>query len=64
LGVLDNDGHPIKPLGYFHQESRVVLVDEVSVPGYKVCSECSKYTVIRKDGCDFCTSCGQQGSCG
>jgi ribonucleoside-diphosphate reductase alpha chain len=65
LGVLDNDGQPIKALGYFHQESLAAPVEEVNVmSGYKVCTECSKYTVIRKDGCDFCTSCGHQGSCG
>lgn len=28
------------------------------------CSECGARAVIRKDGCDFCTSCGAVGSCG
>jgi len=28
------------------------------------CRECGNSTVIRKDGCDFCTSCGAIGSCG
>jgi ribonucleoside-diphosphate reductase alpha chain len=29
-----------------------------------LCNECGNYTVIRKDGCDFCTACGAVGACG
>jgi ribonucleoside-diphosphate reductase alpha chain len=29
-----------------------------------LCAECGNMTVIRKDGCDFCTACGAVGSCG
>jgi len=29
-----------------------------------LCAECGNYTVIRKDGCDFCTACGAVGTCG
>lgn len=65
LGVLDSNGHPIQQLGYFHQEGRTVKTGGAkAVSGYKACPECSKYTVVRKDGCDFCTACGHQGSCG
>ena len=28
------------------------------------CSECGANAVIRKDGCDYCTQCGQLGTCG
>jgi ribonucleoside-diphosphate reductase alpha chain len=28
------------------------------------CRECGNYTVIRKDGCDFCSACGWTGACG
>jgi ribonucleoside-diphosphate reductase alpha chain len=28
------------------------------------CKECGNMTVIRKDGCDFCTACGWTGTCG
>jgi ribonucleoside-diphosphate reductase alpha chain len=28
------------------------------------CRECGTYTVIRKDGCDFCSACGWTGICG
>jgi len=30
----------------------------------KVCVECGNATVIHKDGCDFCTACGDVGQCG
>jgi ribonucleoside-diphosphate reductase alpha chain len=30
----------------------------------KRCKECGNDTVIRKDGCDFCTACGAVGACG
>ena len=29
-----------------------------------LCSECGNHTVIKKDGCDFCTACGWVGTCG
>jgi ribonucleoside-diphosphate reductase alpha chain len=28
------------------------------------CSTCGANAVIRKDGCDFCTACGEIGACG
>jgi ribonucleoside-diphosphate reductase alpha chain len=28
------------------------------------CSECGAHAMIRKDGCDYCTSCGHLGACG
>lgn len=33
------------------------------IPG-KLCKECGNAAVIRKDGCDYCTACGNVGSCG
>ena len=30
----------------------------------KRCPECGNATVIRKDGCEFCTACGAIGACG
>ena len=30
----------------------------------KKCPECGAHTLIKKDGCAFCTSCGHVGSCG
>jgi len=28
------------------------------------CGHCGANAVIRKDGCDFCTACGEVGACG
>ncbi len=33
------------------------------IPGRK-CPTCGANAMIRKDGCDFCTACGEVGSCG
>jgi ribonucleoside-diphosphate reductase alpha chain len=30
----------------------------------KKCPECGAHAMIRKDGCEYCTSCGHLGSCG
>jgi len=30
----------------------------------KACPECGNHTVIKKDGCEFCTACGFVGQCG
>ena len=30
----------------------------------KLCKECGNTTVIKKDGCEFCTACGAIGACG
>lgn len=30
----------------------------------KKCPECGAHAMIRKDGCDYCTQCGNVGSCG
>jgi ribonucleoside-diphosphate reductase alpha chain len=35
-----------------------------AVMGGKKCFECGAHAVIKKDGCEFCTQCGQTGSCG
>ena len=65
LGVLDKDGHPIQQLGYFHQEGAVAEGKGVkAVSGLKACPECAQYTIVKRDGCEFCTACGHQGSCG
>jgi hypothetical protein len=39
---------------------RFLLADDAD----SLCAECGNMTVIRKDGCDFCTACGAVGSCG
>ncbi len=64
LGILMPDGHPVKPLGVVADEPvRDARHVTLRMSG-KLCAECGNTTVIRKDGCDFCTACGAIGSCG
>lgn len=65
LGILTEEGLPINAMG--------VVADEPSAPRAahaqpamigKPCQECGNHTVIKKDGCEFCTSCGAIGACG
>jgi ribonucleoside-diphosphate reductase alpha chain len=70
LGVLDEHGYPIAPMGVLEIPESVKDMAEQSrammgklQPG-KQCKECGNFTMIRKDGCDFCTSCGAVGACG
>jgi ribonucleoside-diphosphate reductase alpha chain len=61
LGVLDADGYPA-PGG-------ATLWSDAPAPGAartvgRTCPECGHPTLIRRDGCDFCTSCGHTGACG
>ncbi len=61
LGVLDKDGYPIRDMGILEAPRRR---DEARVMKGKRCRECGNHTVIRKDGCDFCSACGWVGVCG
>ena len=62
LGVLDEGGLPLQQMGVL-----AIPAGGKSEPrplAGKVCPECGSATVIHKDGCDFCTSCGYVGQCG
>ena len=61
LGVLDERGYPTREMGVLEapRDERAPKVMRGAL-----CTECGNYTVIRKDGCDFCTACGAVGSCG
>jgi ribonucleoside-diphosphate reductase alpha chain len=61
LGVLDEHGVPTREMGIL--ESPRGDASPKLMQG-ALCNECGNYTVIRKDGCDFCTACGAVGSCG
>ena len=61
LGILDENGYPTREMG--------ILETPHAKGGAKImqgalCGECGNYTVIRKDGCDFCSACGAVGACG
>ena len=61
LGVLDESGFPTREMGVLEapRGERAPRVMQGAL-----CGECGNYTVIRRDGCDFCTACGAVGTCG
>ncbi|MGH8617986.1 MAG: adenosylcobalamin-dependent ribonucleoside-diphosphate reductase [Burkholderiales bacterium] len=61
LGVLDEHGFPVREMGIL-EAPRDAAAPRVQAGG--LCGECGNTTVIKKDGCDFCTACGAVGSCG
>jgi ribonucleoside-diphosphate reductase alpha chain len=61
LGVLDERGYPKREMGILETPRRD---DEPAVMKGARCGECGNMTVIRKDGCDFCSACGWVGTCG
>ena len=62
LGVLDESGFPLQQMGILKAPEDAS--NSVHPTQGKLCSECGNYTMIRKDGCDFCTACGAVGTCG
>ena len=66
LGVLDERGYPINEMGVLE----IPAADrETEDAGYRMlagkrCPECGNATLIKKDGCEFCTACGAIGACG
>jgi ribonucleoside-diphosphate reductase alpha chain len=63
LGILTKDGLPINAMGVVMAEPTHAAVASTILAG-KQCGECGNSSVIKKDGCDFCTACGAIGSCG
>jgi len=63
LGILTEDGMPINAMGVVADEPRRHTVAAAPMLG-KRCTECGNHTVIKKDGCEFCTECGAIGACG
>ncbi len=67
LGILTEDGLPVKEMGILQTPSLPPSASgepaKVIMTG-AVCKECGNATVIKKDGCDFCTACGAVGACG
>ncbi len=61
LGLLDERGFPTRELGVLESPR---AEDEPAVMKGRLCRECGNATVIRKDGCDFCSACGWVGVCG
>ncbi len=61
LGVLDEEGYPLREMGVLEAPGSE---EEPAALAGRPCPECGNPTVIRKDGCDFCTACGYVGQCG
>ena len=60
LGILDEDGLPRQQMGILESPSEKA---NPVIAGAR-CPECANTTLIRKDGCDYCTACGYVGVCG
>ncbi len=64
LGVLDADGYPRTGTTRLWADSPTpTSQDDPSILG-RVCPECGHASLIKRDGCEFCTSCGHIGACG
>jgi len=61
LGILDESGLPLQQMGILQTPAGSTAAQPTAG---KLCGECGNLTMIRKDGCDFCTACGAVGSCG
>ncbi|NDY93080.1 adenosylcobalamin-dependent ribonucleoside-diphosphate reductase [Ideonella livida] len=69
LGVLDEQGRPLTDMGIMESapQAKPAATEAPAGPAAmagKPCPECGNATMIHKDGCDFCTSCGYVGQCG
>jgi len=60
LGILDEGGLPRREMGILEAP----LPGRARVMQGGQCPECGNHTMIRKDGCDYCTACGYVGICG
>ncbi len=60
LGLLDEHGMPRRAMGILESPSET----HVPVIAGAKCPDCGNATLIRKDGCDYCTACGYVGVCG
>ncbi|MCL2831242.1 MAG: adenosylcobalamin-dependent ribonucleoside-diphosphate reductase [Betaproteobacteria bacterium] len=63
LGILDENGFPLRQMGLLETPEPGASGGVRPTQG-RICGECGNSTVIRKDGCDFCTACGAVGVCG
>lgn len=64
LGILDEHGYPVQQMGVLEIPEGQIKPTGIKPLTGKVCKECGNATLIKKDGCEFCTSCGAIGACG
>jgi ribonucleoside-diphosphate reductase alpha chain len=60
LGLLDEEGVPLQKMGVLATPAQ----GRAPVMQGAKCPECGSHTLIRKDGCDWCSTCGYTGLCG
>ena len=63
LGILNSENQPLAQ-GLFRDAIQDEVALEKNVVSGKKCDKCGVHAVIKAGGCDFCTSCGETGSCG
>jgi len=64
LGILDEHGYPVQQMGVLEIPEGHIKPTSIKPIVGKLCKECGNATLIKKDGCEFCTSCGAIGACG
>jgi ribonucleoside-diphosphate reductase alpha chain len=64
LGILDEHGYPVQQMGVLEIPEGQIKPTGIKPIVGKMCKECGNATLIKKDGCEFCTSCGAIGACG
>jgi len=64
LGILGEDGLPLRQMGILEAPLNLPSRGQVRLMAGARCPECGNTTLIRKDGCDYCTACGFTGVCG
>ena len=64
LDILDENGYPVLHMGVLEIPEGQIKPTGIKPLTGKVCKECGNATLIKKDGCEFCTSCGAIGACG
>jgi len=60
LGILDESGAPLKPLGVLEAPAAARTQPLLGAP----CPDCGAHAVVRHEGCQSCTACGWIGNCG
>lgn len=64
LDILDEHGYPVQQMGVLEIPEGQIKPTGIKPLTGKICKECGNATLIKKDGCEFCTSCGAIGACG
>jgi ribonucleoside-diphosphate reductase alpha chain len=64
LGILDENGYPLQAMGVLEVPETPQEMAQLRQMRGKPCKECGNTSVIKKDGCEFCLSCGAVGACG